>query len=354
MFYSALLSILALMLGIVLDMLIGDPEGIPHPVQLMGKWISIWEDLILGPKEGHFAKGAGTVSKPGHIRRKEFLGGFFMILTLLLLSVGIAEGLLGIGRHFSILIYFFLYLLMCWQTLAAGSMSREAKNIEQKLREGDLAGARQALSRIVGRDTENLTESEVICAAVESIAESTADGVINPLFYLALFGPPGGFGFKAVNTVDSMVGYHNERYEYFGKAGARLDDILGFLPSRLGGAALLAAGCISGMCKRDLKTLFELWGRFRNLPSSPNAGQTEAAIALILGIELGGAAWYAGKEIQRPRLGLPEREPEIQDIRRAIRLMYYAEALCLLLFLTAAVLIAVWTFGTGVLLSIGR
>ena len=353
MIYSALLSTLALMLAIALDMVIGDPESIPHPVQLMGKWISFWENMILGPKEGHFAKGDETqVSKPDNIKKKELLGGFFMVLTLVVLCVGIAEGLLKLSRHFSVLIYFFLYLLMCWQILAAGSMSREANNVEKKLKEGDLKGARQALSRIVGRDTENLSEGEVISAAVESVAESTADGVINPLFYLALFGPPGGFAFKGVNTVDSMAGYHNERYEYFGKAGARLDDILGFLPSRMAGVAILISGYICGLYKRGVKTLFEQWGRFRNLPSSPNAGQTEAAMALVLGIELGGTAYYAGKEIQRPRLGVPGREPEIEDISRAIKLMYYAEALCLLFFLAITFMIGVWTFGTSVLWNV--
>ena len=332
--------------GAILDALIPDPYRLPHPVQLMGAFISLLDRLFLGKKDGGSVKGKkeNEKSKSGGRKLYEFLAGLFLSVLLMALSAAIPLLLLYFCALYLPWLFWFFYVFMVWQILAAGSMAREAKKIEKKLLAKDLPGARKALSGIVGRDTDQLPEEDVVRACVESVAESASDGVFNPLLYLCLFGPVGGFVFKAVNTMDSMIGYHSTRYEYFGKTGARLDDLLGFIPSRIGGLLMLIAGKLfMGKSREDGSSqntpipqkhsgFFSDWNRFRRLPSSPNAGQTEAAMALSLGIRLGGTAYYGGVPIDRPKLGHEDREPETADISRSVRLMLLTEAFCFLCF----------------------
>ncbi len=340
-FYTALNST-AILLGAMADVMVGDPENLPHPVQFMGRWISFIENIFLGKKEGHYAKGGPVRSNTDEARHnRELMGGIILAISLFALTWLIAGGLLSLAARISFLLHFLLVGFMSWQILAAGSMAKEARRIAERLMAGDLSGARNSLSRIVGRDTKELTEEQIVKATVESVAESTSDGIINPLFFLVIFGPVGGFIYKAANTMDSMVGYHNERYEYFGKAGAKLDDVMGYLPARLAGFFMLVAGKIAGFTNKAWDIMVNQWNRFRNLPLSPNAGQTEAAMAVGLGIELGGHAVYAGNTVERSRLGTPDRPAETADIYRSISLMFMTAALCLVFLLGSKLLLSV-------------
>ena len=185
---------------------------------------------------------------------------------------------------------------------------------------------------IVGRDTERLTEEGIIRAAVETVAENASDGVIAPLCYIALGGPVLGFLYKGINTMDSMVGYHNEKYEYFGRAAARLDDAANFIPSRF--SALLMVGA-AFVLRMDWRNGWRIFLRDRRNHKSPNSAQTEAACAGILGVRLAGDAWYFGKLVKKPYIGDDSRPVEAEDIVRANRLMYAAEWLGLVLALGA-------------------
>ena len=214
-----------------------------------------------------------------------------------------------------------------YQLLAARALQKESMAVCPPLAAGDLAGAREAVSRIVGRDTQRLDEAGVVKAAVETVAENTSDGVTAPLLFLALGGLPLGMVYKAVNTMDSMVGYRNERYRWFGTAAARLDDVLNWIPARLSGlmmclAAALLPGC-SG--RRALRVFF----RDRRKHSSPNSAHTEAACAGALGVQLAGDAWYFGKKVSKPTIGDGLRPVERADVARACRLMYVTELLTL-------------------------
>lgn len=222
--------------------------------------------------------------------------------------------------------------VMCYQLLAAKSLRDESMKVHDALERGDVEGARYAVSMIVGRDTKPLTKEGIIKAAVETVAENASDGVIAPLLYMALGGPVAGFLYKGINTMDSMVGYRNDRYEYFGKAAARLDDAVNFLPSRLSALLMLGAAAVSGM---DWRRGLAIFRRDRKNHKSPNSAQTEAACAGILGVQLAGDAWYFGKLVKKPYIGDPVRPVETEDIRRANGLMYGTEWLALALAVAA-------------------
>ena len=239
------------------------------------------------------------------------------------------------------LFLFFLYRLwfplgllaetfFCYQLLAARSLQVESGRVYQALREESLPKARRAVSMIVGRDTQNLTEEGVAKAAVETVAENTSDGVAAPLFYMVLFGAAGGFFYKSVNTMDSMIGYRNERYQYFGTAAARLDDVLNYLPARLSALFMLAACIPAG---GNLKRACSIYRRDRKKHKSPNAAQTEAVMAGALEVELAGDAWYFGTLHRKPTLGDPIRPIEAEDILRSHKLMYLTAWIALAVFL---------------------
>ena len=232
------------------------------------------------------------------------------------------------------------FVLMCvldgW-ILAARSLKTESMKVYRRLKEKDLNGARYAVSMIVGRDTERLTAEGVTRAAVETVAENASDGVIAPLLFLLFFGPVGGFFYKAVNTMDSMVGYKNEKYLYFGRAAAKLDDLVNYIPARLTGLAFAAAAClIPGMSG---KNAFKIWRRDRRNHKSPNSAQSESACAGALGVQLAGDAWYFGELYHKPTIGDALRPIEPEDIPRANRLMYVASVLTLVVCAAAVALI---------------
>ena len=216
--------------------------------------------------------------------------------------------------------------------------------VYQKLKENDLPGARYAVSMIVGRDTENLSETGVTKAAVETIAENTSDGVIAPLLFLALGGPALGFLYKSINTMDSMVGYKNDKYLYFGRAAAKFDDVMNFIPARLSAIMMILA---APLVKLDGASAWKIFKRDRLNHASPNSAQTEAVMAGALQVQLAGDAWYFGKKHEKPTIGDAVRPVEIEDIARANKLLYAASLLGMIVF--CGIRIAVW-FGIKMVL----
>lgn len=211
--------------------------------------------------------------------------------------------------------------VMTYQMLATKCLKTESMKVYKRLSEHDLCGARKAVSMIVGRDTECLDEEGVAKAAIETVAENASDGVIAPMLYLALFGPVGGFFYKAVNTMDSMVGYKNDRYHAFGTAAAMLDDVVNFIPARISAMLMILSCCFLGN-EFDQKNAMKIFKRDRYQHASPNSAQTEAACAGALGIRLAGDASYFGRIVKKPYIGDPLRAVETEDIRRANRLLY--------------------------------
>ena len=305
----------AMLAGFLIDCVLGDPVSIPHPVVLIGKAIS------------HFEKRyREEFPKTEEGERK---AGLCMNLTVLLLTALLSSALVYISKAISPWLCFAVCTVMSWQIFAAKCLADEAKKVLKALREEGLDAGRKQVGMLVGRDTENLTEEQVVKAAVETVAENASDGVIAPMFWMLLFGPIGGFVYKAVNTMDSMVGYKNEKYINFGRFSAKLDDVFNFVPSRISALAMIGAAYIGGF---DGKNAARIWKRDRRNHSSPNSAQTESACAGALRVQLGGNAYYFGKLYEKPTMGDPERKIEGDDINRACRLMYIASIICLCVF----------------------
>ena len=297
------------LLALMMDFFLGDPERIYHPVRGIGLFISKAEKRI-----------REKTSSPGHLRVWGLLlwivtvfGTFLVVYGLLLIAAGI---------HSFLLIA--LQTLLIWLGLAARSLERESGKVIVPLQSGSLREARKHLSYIVGRDTESLDKEGIIRAAVETVAENTSDGVIAPLFYAFLGGAPLLWAYKAVNTLDSMVGYKDERYGDLGYVSAKMDDLLNYIPARLTALSLILSSLQPGY---SFKGSFHIWRRDRRNHKSPNSAHPEAAAAGALGIQLGGDAIYAGKTVQKPFIGDERRLPEVEDIRRVHQLMYAATLL---------------------------
>lgn len=338
----------------LLDLLMGDPLWLPHPVVLMGRLIT-WLERCL--------RSIFPRTRAGERR-----AGMVLAAALPLGTLGIAEGTLIVAGRLHPWARFALETFWCYQALAVRGMIRESGRVYDALRtdfvaemraEGSieqtggsrsevraadsLLEARRAVGRIVGRDTARLDRTGIAAAAVESVAESFHDGVAAPLLYMALGGAPLALAYKAVNTMDSMVGYRNKRYLDFGRGAARLDDAANYLPSRLGALLLMGAAALAGA---DGKGAYRIWRRDRRKHDSPNAAQTEAVMAGALGIRLGGGAYYGGVFHERPVLGAEGRDPEAEEILRANRIFLWAGTLgtavaCFLLLWTAWIWAAV-------------
>lgn len=306
------LTLAALLTGYVLDLIFGDPRQIYHPIRIIGNLIAVLEKGIrkVFPKT---SKG-------------ELAGGTMLVVLVVLICTAVPAALLGLAAWIHPVVYWLLASFWCWQILATKSLKTESMKVYAPLKEGDLPAARCAVAMIVGRDTERLTEEGVAKAAVETVAENTSDGIVAPLIFLALGGPALGFFYKAVNTMDSMVGYKNERYLYFGRTAARLDDVLNFLPSRISAWLMILAAAILGMDGKNAKRIYL---RDRKNHASPNSAQTEAVMAGALRVQLAGDAWYFGELYKKPTIGDPFRAVEPEDIVRANRLMYLTSALAL-------------------------
>lgn len=306
-----LMSLAACAAGLLLDLLFGDPVWLYHPVRLIGNWIS-WAERQLRKVCGSHLMAAG---------------GVLWVMTALMAFL-IPFALLALAGWLHPALRFLLETFWCFQILAARSLSSESRKVYEKLKESDLPGARRAVSMIVGRDTEKLTEEGVTKAAVETVAENTSDGVTAPLIYMMIGGAPLGFLYKAVNTMDSMLGYKNDRYLYFGRIPAKMDDIFNYIPARITGLLMTAAAFLTGL---DGKNAWKIYRRDRRRHASPNAAQTESVCAGALGVQLAGDAVYFGKVYKKEFIGDAMRRIEPEDIQRTGRLMYAAEFLTFLL-----------------------
>ncbi len=308
----------ACLIGFILDQLIGDPHGFPHPVIAIGKLISLLEKILYPDRSG---KNEGQ-------ERREFIRGFILCILVTIITAAAAFGILFLCSRVSVWLELFAESVMSWQILAARSLKVESMKVYKALtgdgsEEERLENGRKAVSMIVGRDTASLSEEGVTKAAVETVAENASDGVIAPMIFLFIGGPVLGFMYKAVNTMDSMIGYKNDRYMYFGRAAAKLDDILNYLPSRI--SALLMIGC-AYFADEDMSgsNAYKIWKRDRRNHASPNSAQTEAVMAGALGVRLAGDASYFGRIVKKPSIGDPLRNIETYDIVRANRLMMSA------------------------------
>ena len=293
-------SILVIIIIVVLDLLFGDPEAFPHPVKLMGRIINETEALL----RAKFPKNDDG----------EFKAGLILAIALPLVTFIGSALLIHIAYSLFKPLGVALQIFWGWQAIAMKDMLKESNEVHERVTFGDLSGARRAVSRIVGRDTEKLGMDGVIRATVETVAESFSDGFFAPLFYFAIGGAPLALTYKAINTMDSMIGYKNDEYMYFGKAAARLDDAANFIPSRISAFLMIAAAKILGM---DEKDAYRIWKRDRKLSASPNSGQTEAAMAGALHVRLLGPATYFGQIYDKPYIGDDIRPVEAYDIKRA-------------------------------------
>lgn len=307
--------VLILFLAFVLDLIFGDPHWLYHPVRFMGKMIEKGEKFLRPrfPQTPGGERAAGTV----------------LTVYVVLLSFLLPLLLLWLLRLIHPACAFLAETFFCYQILAVKSLRTESMKVYAALQGGNLGEARKALSWIVGRDTETLSEEKVAKAAVETVAENTSDGVIAPLLFMAIGGAPVGFLYKAVNTLDSMVGYKNDRYLYFGRFAAKLDDAANFIPARITAFLTILSAFLLGY---DGKAAFHVWKRDRCNHTSPNSAQSEAAAAGALGLCLGGDATYSGKMVRKPHIGDETRPAEPEDIRRANRLLYITAVLGLILF----------------------
>ena len=317
-----MMTVWAVLGGFVLDALFGDPAWLPHPVVYMGKAISKLEKF-LRPRLPKTPQG-------------ELLGGAIVAFCL---PVGtfLLTGLVCWGAaRLHPLLGLAVQMFWCGQALAARGLVQESTNVYKELKKPDLPGARKAVSRIVGRDTAELTAEGVTKAAVETVAENASDGVIAPLLYMLIGGAPLALTYKAINTMDSMLGYKNEKYLYFGRVPAKLDDVANYLPSRLAALLWVAAAAFT---HNDAKGAWKIWRRDRRNHASPNSAQTESACAGALGVQLAGPAYYFGQYYPKLTIGDALRPIEPEDILRANRMMVAESILALAIGLGLRVLL---------------
>ena len=312
-----IMSLAACVAGFFLDFIFGDPEWLYHPVRLIGKGISFGErqlrKLCSSNKSGRELVAAGAVLWV-------CIAGISFLLPL---------GLLILAQKIHPVLRFVLETFWCYQIIAARCLCKESVKVYDRLKADDLPGARRAVSMIVGRDTENLSAEGVTKAAVETVAENTSDGVTAPLIYMLIGGAPLGFLYKAVNTMDSMLGYKNDKYLYFGRIPAKMDDVFNYIPSRLTALFMIVAAFFCGM---DGKNAWRIYRRDRRKHASPNAAQTEAVCAGALRVRLAGDAVYFGKLYKKEFIGDNLRPIEPEDIKRTGRLMYVTAVLMLIVF----------------------
>ncbi len=321
--------ILAFILGFLLDLLLGDPYCLPHPIRLIGNLIAGLEKGLLGKTDSRNDK---SEQKKGTLLVIIVLAATLVVTALILVGAYCIHPYLGI----------LVETIMTYQILATKCLKVESMKVYKSLKEEGLEAARKAVSMIVGRDTAVLDEVGVAKAAIETVAENTSDGVIAPMLYTALGGPILGFLYKAVNTMDSMVGYKNDKYLHFGRRAAKLDDFVNYIPARVSAYLMILAAFIGGS-SFDGKGAYRIYKRDNRNHASPNSAQTESVCAGALGIQLAGDASYFGKVVKKPYIGDALRSVEYEDIKRVNRLMYLtawiSELLCLLVMLGVCVLV---------------
>ncbi len=303
--------LIALGIGMILDLILGDPYSFYHPVRTMGK--------LIGWLETKVRRYGGKSEK------KEYAGGVILVLLTVGISTGAAILLLSLAYTVNKTAGIGLEAVLCYQMMAAKCLQVESMKVYDALCGRDLEKSRYFVSMIVGRDTERLDEQGVIRASIETVSENTSDGVIAPLIFMAVFGAAGGVFYKAVNTIDSMIGYKDEKYKNMGRFGAKLDDICNFLPARISALAMIVA---SFFMRLDGKNAWKIWRRDRGKHDSPNSAQTEAVCAGALQVRLAGDAWYFGKLYKKEYIGDDIRPVQPEDIRKTIWLMYGTLAIC--------------------------
>lgn len=314
--------IFAFIAGFVLDLLIGDPHFIPHPVRLIGSLISFLDKRLNCDAGYNISEEKLNLIK----YKRGMLLAFTVIFATFAMSVIIIVAAYSINLYAGVI----AEAVMTWQILATKCLRVESMRVYDALRTDGVDAGRRAVSMIVGRDTSVLDAAGVTRAAVETIAENTSDGVIAPMLYTAIGGPVLGFVYKGVNTMDSMLGYKNDKYMYFGRFAARLDDVVNFIPARISAYLMIAAAFIGGR-QFDGKNAYRIFKRDRFNHASPNSAQTESVCAGALRVQLAGDAVYFGKLVKKKYIGDGLREIEYEDIKRANRLMYITAFLCELL-----------------------
>lgn len=308
-----MMLLFAIIAGFVLDLLIGDPRWLPHPICLIGNLISFLEKLLR--------------SIFGKSDRGLLIGGTVLVVLVLTFSFCIPFLLLVWAEEVDIWLAFALETFMCYQIFATRCLREESVKVYTALKQGDLAEARVRLSWIVGRDTKELSAAEVTKGAVETVAENTADGIIAPMLYMFIGGAPLAFLYKGINTMDSMVGYKNEQYLYFGRCAAKLDDIANYIPARIAGLCMIVAAYLLSL---DAKRAWSTFKRDRYNHLSPNSAMTESVTAGALNIQLGGGHFYFGKWVPKDTIGDDLRPVEAEDIVQTNNLMYMTAVLSIL------------------------
>lgn len=301
---------LPMLIGFIIDIILGDPYSLPHPIRAIGTLISKLEKFVR--------------SRFNNLRK----GGVFLAIAVLVISTLAPLLILIICYRINVILGIAIESVMCWQLVAARCLQKESMKVCRALEENDTEKARKAVSMIVGRDTDVLDEKGIIKAAVETVAENTSDGVTAPMMYISAGGAALGFLYKAVNTMDSMIGYKNEKYADIGRFAARLDDLLNYIPSRLTALAMILSAYL---LRLDGKNAFHIWKRDRRKHASPNSAQTESVCAGALDIRLAGDAYYFGELHKKEFIGDDIRPPESEDIRRANRLMYCTSVIVLII-----------------------
>ena len=305
---NRLIFFIKIWIAYVLDLIFGDPQNVVHPVQVIGKIISTGEKILLR-KKYKFLAGA-------------VLNIFTVSITYTLMYL--------ISKSVKISVFFMIIEIYLMYTIfSINSLAREGNRVYRILKEGDIEKARKDLSYLVSRDTETMDEKMIIRSTMETISENTVDGIVAPMFYMFLGGMPLAMAYKAINTLDSMVGYKNEKYMDFGKFSAKVDDVANFIPARITGILIVLASMILGY---NYKNSLKIFLRDRKNHSSPNSAHSEASVAGALGVQFGGKVSYFGKEIDKPTIGDKTKEFELEDIRKNIRIMYVTSFLSLVMF----------------------
>ncbi len=306
--------LIAVIIGFLLDLIIGDPHWLPHPVRLIGFLISKGEKVIrkLLPK-----------TKNG-----EFIGGMILTITIITVAFTLPLLILHFAGKVNTAFRIAIHAIFCCQILATKSLKTESMRVYYQLEKNDIINARKYLSWIVGRDTEKLTEEGITKATVETIAENTSDGVIAPLIFIVLGGAPLGFLYKAVNTLDSMIGYKNDKYMFFGRFAAKLDDVFNFIPAIISAYIMIVASFVTGL---NYKNAYRIYKRDKRNHSSPNSAKTESVCAGALNVKLAGDAYYFGKLVKKHTIGDGNRTIEVKDILITNRLMYVTAILAVVM-----------------------
>ncbi|MCI6649799.1 MAG: adenosylcobinamide-phosphate synthase CbiB [Lachnospiraceae bacterium] len=321
-------------IGFVLDLIVGDPHWFKfHPVRIMGALIGALDKFFLGEKKdvGHKA------DLDGRVDLRQFMQGLFTMALVTVLSILVPAGILYLCYEADHYLFIAADAVLTCMCLSTASLIRETSPVKKALLKDDIYAAANSLSRVVGRDTDRLSEAGIIRAVIETLAENLSDGIISPVIYLAIFGPCGGMAFKAISTGDSMIGYKNARYFSFGRAAAKADDVLNCIPARISAALIIiSAFFIKGLSAGDaLRTYRKDHGK----TESPNAGCPESAMAGALTLTLGGPAYYGGRLQDRPMLGDFTRQPEIRDVSLSQKAVVVSSVIC-----AALACLIIWCF----------